>query len=102
MVFDSCSTDFILFFPPLKESLSKVSSQTFVLLFYKPLVLQLLYFVFNPLQDDKILHWSNLKQIADDILIYYQTTNFGLFQTEKVCRGTISNLTEMEESYPNT
>ena len=25
-------------------------------------------FLFNPLPDDKILDWSKLKQIADDIL----------------------------------
>ena len=41
---------------------------------------------FNPLPDDKILDWSKLKQIADDILTDYQTTDFRLFQTEGVCR----------------
>ena len=42
--------------------------------------------MFNPLPDDEILDWSKLKQIADDILTHYQTTNFRLFQTERVCR----------------
>ena len=32
------------------------------------------------------MDWSKLKQIADNILTYYQTTNFRLFQTERVCR----------------
>ena len=40
----------------------------------------------NPLPDDKILDWSKLKQIADDILTHYQMTNFRLFQIQRVCR----------------
>ena len=40
----------------------------------------------NPLPGDKVLDWSKLKQIADDILTHYQTTNFRLFQSERVCR----------------
>ena len=34
-------------------------------------------------------------------LTHYQTTNFRLFQTERVCRRQFQNLTKMEESYPN-
>ena len=30
----------------------------------------------NPLPDDKILDWSKLKQIEDDILTLSQTTKF--------------------------
>ena len=40
----------------------------------------------NALPDDKILDWSKLKQIGDDILTHYQTTKFRLLQTERVCR----------------
>ena len=32
----------------------------------------------NPLPNNKILDWSKLKQIADDILTLSQTTNFRL------------------------
>ena len=28
-------------------------------------------FVFNPLTDNKILDWSKLKQIADDMILKY-------------------------------
>ena len=38
--------------------------------------------MFIQLQDNKILDWSKLKQIADDILTHYQMTNFRLFQIE--------------------
>ena len=41
---------------------------------------------FNSLPDNKFLDWSKLKQIADNILTHYQTTNFRLFQIERVCR----------------
>ena len=41
------------------------------------------------LSDNKILDWSNLKQIAEDILTLSQTTNFTLFQTERVCRPQV-------------
>ena len=41
-------------------------------------------FLFSPLPDDKILDWSKLKQIADDILTLSQITNFRLFQPERV------------------
>ena len=40
----------------------------------------------NPLPGNKISELSKLKQIADNILTLYQTTNFRLFQTERVCR----------------
>ena len=42
--------------------------------------------LFNPLPDDKILDWSKLKQIADNILTLSQMTNFRPYQTERVCR----------------
>ena len=33
-------------------------------------------------------------------ITHYQTTNFRLFQTERVCRRQFDNLTKMAESYP--
>ena len=41
---------------------------------------------FDQLPDNKILDWFKLKQIADDSLTLSQTTNFRLFQTQRVCR----------------
>ena len=35
------------------------------------------------------------------VLILFQTTNFRLFQTERVCRRKISNYMEMAESSSN-
>ena len=35
------------------------------------------------------------------ILTHYQTTNFRLFQTARVCRQQFQNLTKKTESYPN-
>ena len=38
------------------------------------------------LPNHKILELSKLKAFADDDLTHYKTTNFRLFQTERVCR----------------
>ena len=41
--------------------------------------------------------WNNKIQT----LTHHQTTNFRLFQTVRVCRRQLKNLTKMAESYPN-
>ena len=41
---------------------------------------------FKTLPDNKILDVTKLKAFADDILTLPQTANFGVLQTERVCR----------------
>ena len=52
------------------------------------------YFQFGRVK--QIMVWYRVK-----LLTHYQTTNFRLFQTERVCRRQISNLTKMAKSYGN-
>ena len=40
----------------------------------------------NCLPNDYNLDWTKLKAVADHILALSQTTNFRLFQIERVCR----------------
>ena len=40
----------------------------------------------HSLTNDKILDQCKLKTVADDNLTHYQTTNFRLFQIERLCR----------------
>ena len=46
----------------------------------------LIFFSINPLPDDKILDWSKLKQITDDILKCIQNGNKVQYRTENIVR----------------
>ena len=43
-----------------------------------------------------------MQSVSLNPLTHYQTTNFRLFQSERVCRRQFQILTEMAESYPNS